>query len=277
VTDIYTVEIDGVEYDIEGDRPPTEAEARAAIGGQGAAPPAEPQSSGPAEMLDRQLERKFPGVVQQLHGVERMGEPLVPPGLGAAGKAVAGKVPGVMSRAAGFVERHPTAISMATGAAPGIAAGNPMAAVMGAAMGFDRAPALGRRMGRARQRVSGAPAQRPAPQAHSPAQQPSPAPQQPSAAPPVSHAPQAAPSVGRDAFAREILKREPNWRTVDAVPVDAIKRDVSRGGSIIEAGESRIALGERLAAAVKKGDQAEIERLAKAIRQREHISGKTVR
>jgi len=31
MTNIYTVEVDGVQYDIEGDRPPTEAEARAAI------------------------------------------------------------------------------------------------------------------------------------------------------------------------------------------------------------------------------------------------------
>ena len=29
---VYTVEIDGTRYDLEGDRPPTEAEARAAIG-----------------------------------------------------------------------------------------------------------------------------------------------------------------------------------------------------------------------------------------------------
>ena len=45
MSDIYTVEIDGVEYDIEGDRPPTEAEARAAVGAfqtpkQATAPPA---------------------------------------------------------------------------------------------------------------------------------------------------------------------------------------------------------------------------------------------
>lgn len=31
MTNIYTVEIDGVQYDIEGDRPPTEAEARSAV------------------------------------------------------------------------------------------------------------------------------------------------------------------------------------------------------------------------------------------------------
>lgn len=34
MSDIYTVRIDGVEYDIKGNRPPTEAEARAAIGRQ---------------------------------------------------------------------------------------------------------------------------------------------------------------------------------------------------------------------------------------------------
>lgn len=41
---IYTVEIDGVDHDIEGDRPPTEAEARQVVATQGAA--AQPAAAG---------------------------------------------------------------------------------------------------------------------------------------------------------------------------------------------------------------------------------------
>lgn len=44
---IYTVEIDGKQYDIEGDRPPTEAEARAAVGAF-TAPPQTVQQQPPA-------------------------------------------------------------------------------------------------------------------------------------------------------------------------------------------------------------------------------------
>jgi hypothetical protein len=46
---IYVVEIDGKQYDIEGDRPPTEAEARGAIGGTGAAPTQAPTPAPQAE------------------------------------------------------------------------------------------------------------------------------------------------------------------------------------------------------------------------------------
>jgi hypothetical protein len=98
------------------------------------------------------------------------------------------------------------------------------------------------------------------------------------AAAPVSAAPaataEAAAPVDRAALAREILAREPNWRTTDAVPIDAIKRDITKGGSIIEAGESRVALGERLAELMKDPSKAaDAERIAKAIRQRMHIAG----
>jgi hypothetical protein len=77
--------------------------------------------------------------------------------------------------------------------------------------------------------------------------------------------------------ARETLAKTPNWRTVDAVPVDAMARDVTQGGSIIEAGESQIGLGERVAQLKKIGTPealAEVDRLLKAIRQRMSITGK---
>lgn len=90
--------------------------------------------------------------------------------------------------------------------------------------------------------------------------------------------PRLVPQTPRESLADELLKRDPNWRTTDAVPIDAIKRDISQGGSILEAGESQIGLGERLAAALKKAAQgdvqaaAEAERLARALRQRMHIA-----
>jgi hypothetical protein len=76
----------------------------------------------------------------------------------------------------------------------------------------------------------------------------------------------------------EVMRRDPNWRSVDAVPIDAIKRDITRGGSIIEAGESQIGLGERLAAAMKKAAQGDVEAakeaemLSRALRQRMHVA-----
>jgi hypothetical protein len=102
--------------------------------------------------------------------------------------------------------------------------------------------------------------------------------------PPPIPTPAAAPAAaapaarsGVDALREQLMLRDPDWRTVDAVPIDAIKRDVVNGGSIIEAGESRVGLGDRLAKAVKDGDAAEIDRLAKAMRQRMHITAKSGR
>lgn len=74
----------------------------------------------------------------------------------------------------------------------------------------------------------------------------------------------------------ELMKRQINWRTTDAVPIDAIKRDISQGGTILESGESMIGLSERLARAMKNAATdpkaaAEAEMLARAIRQRMHI------
>lgn len=69
--------------------------------------------------------------------------------------------------------------------------------------------------------------------------------------------------------------RDIDWRTTDAVPIDAMQRSVDRpGGSILEAGESQIGLGEQAAAAAKIGDAGEVERLLRALRQRMHITSK---
>lgn len=95
---------------------------------------------------------------------------------------------------------------------------------------------------------------------------------------PTRSVPEPAPQAAPSSMVEELLKREIDWRTTDAVPIDAIARDISRGGTILEAGESQIGIGERLAAAMKgaaKGDAkaaAEAELLARALRQRMHIA-----
>ena len=93
----------------------------------------------------------------------------------------------------------------------------------------------------------------------------------------ASQAPTTAPSAPTaKSFADEVTKRI-DWRITDAVPIDAIKRDLSRGGSIIEAGESQVGLAERMAAAMKAKNIEEAARLAAAIRQRGHITARTTR
>lgn len=89
--------------------------------------------------------------------------------------------------------------------------------------------------------------------------------------------PPKAPTSPQEALLQELMAREIDWRTTDAVPLDAIKRDITQGGTILEAGESQIGLGERLAQAIKNAAKdpkaaAEAERLARALRQRMHIA-----
>lgn len=102
------------------------------------------------------------------------------------------------------------------------------------------------------------------------------------AAPVEAPAPATPPPAPQEALIKELLAREPDWRTTDAVPIDAITRDVSRGGSIIEAGESQLGLSDRLAQVLKDvakkpaAEQlAEADRLARALRQRQHITAQT--
>jgi hypothetical protein len=81
----------------------------------------------------------------------------------------------------------------------------------------------------------------------------------------------AAAPVASDALTAEILKRistEPDWRTVDAVPINAMQ---AKG--VLHPGESRVGLAEGAAAAAKTDPQAAME-LLKALRQRMHISEK---
>jgi hypothetical protein len=76
----------------------------------------------------------------------------------------------------------------------------------------------------------------------------------------------------------ELAKRI-DWRTTDAVPIDAMKLDPSTGTMVarqkgwIEPGESRIGLAERAAAHVKTGDAEEVEKLLRALRQRMRAGG----
>lgn len=64
MTDIYTVEIDGTQYDIEGDRPPSEAEARQAIGAYTPAPHAYSGHSAPAGPTPAELAASTPHTQQ---------------------------------------------------------------------------------------------------------------------------------------------------------------------------------------------------------------------
>lgn len=183
----------------------------------------------------------------------------------AAGRATMRGARTAAANAAGFAAKHPTTVSTIGGAVPGVLSGNPMAALIGAGVGFERAPSLGRRFAKIEKQL-----------------RPSPKPSAPMARQAVatSAAPAAAgaTATNREAFLRELIAREPDWRTVDAVPVDAITRDVTRGGRILEAGESRIGIGERLAEILKDptpANLAEADRLARAARQRMHISRKS--
>jgi hypothetical protein len=91
---------------------------------------------------------------------------------------------------------------------------------------------------------------------------------------PATPPPAATPTA--KSFTDELNKRI-DWRITDAVPIDAIKRDITRGGSIIEAGESQVGLAERMAKAMKANNVEEAARLAAAIRQRGHITAKSSR
>src|SRR4249920_1267899 len=67
---------------------------------------------------------------------------------------------------------------------------------------------------------------------------------------PAPVVPQKTPSVAptpRAGLENELGKRS-DWRTTDAVPIDAMKHAMGKGGSIIEAGESIPGLADRMAA-----------------------------
>ena len=77
-------------------------------------------------------------------------------------------------------------------------------------------------------------------------------------------------AVARPAMTpQQMLQQEIDWRLTDAVPINAMSRK-----GILEAGESIPGLGDRAAAAAKAGDATEVERLLRAIRQRQHITAK---
>jgi hypothetical protein len=81
----------------------------------------------------------------------------------------------------------------------------------------------------------------------------------------------------QQALKNEISSRI-DWRTTDAVPIDAIKRDMSRGGSIIRAGESVPGLADELARILKSRTPEalkEADEVARALRQRQHITAKS--
>ncbi len=93
---------------------------------------------------------------------------------------------------------------------------------------------------------------------------------------PKSTAPVVTPKTPPASFENELGKRI-DWRTTDAVPIDAMKHAMGQGGSIIEAGESIPGLADRMAALLKQATPTAIQEaqtLAKALRQRGHITTK---
>lgn len=94
MTDIYTVEIDGTQYDIEGDRPPSEAEARQAVSAYTPAPHAYSGHPAPAGPSPAELAETAPHT-QQGSAASRLVEPVV-----GAVKGLAA-MPGAAARAIG--------------------------------------------------------------------------------------------------------------------------------------------------------------------------------
>lgn len=137
---IYTVEMDGRQYDIEGDRPPSEAEARAAIGSHSnsqtpkqATPPPAAATMGmraPDTATDRAPSGKLidllPRRPEQQRDMRQMVDAM-PLGTPAPVSAVASgvkAVPGLVARAAGISKaRAITNIGEASQAAQGAAVG----------------------------------------------------------------------------------------------------------------------------------------------------------
>jgi hypothetical protein len=226
----------------------------------------------------------------------------------AVGRATLRGARTVAAETAGLAAKNPIKVSMGLGAAPGIISGNPMAAALGAGYGFERAPILGRRFAALEKQLRGGPTRQAAaaksaaaaatsPDAVLAAEQSAAASAAPAAgarrqipammdppsgaAAPMSGAAPAssgrAASTSREALLKEMLAREPDWRTTDAVPIDAMKPDaLGRAKTIIEPGESRIGLGELLARLVREtpANAAEMDRIARAINQRVRIDAR---
>ena len=212
---------------------------------------------------------------------------------------------------AGLAARNPIKVSMGLGAFPGILAGSPMAAALGAGYGFERAPILGRRFAALKKQIEGGPTRQAAaaksakaaatsPDAVLAAEQSAAASATPAAGArrqipammdPPSGAAAPTPSAarggatapaatGQEALAREMRFRDPEyWRTTDAVSIDALKPDsLGRARTTLEPGESYLGLGDRMAQLAKDPtpeNVAEILRLGKALRQRWQVTRKS--
>jgi hypothetical protein len=344
---IYTVEIDGKQYDLEGDHPPTEAEARAAIGSPSTPEPQQPNvfqqdlgtsigqaaigglkelgnlgigvlhmaTQSPIKTLSEATEARRallkkaetaptvserfaynvtgripflgPAIAQVGEQIgtgdpETMGRGLMngavlaqglPSVRAAEGAALRSAVPAAVQTARSAadatgatirtVASHP-ATQTAAGAAYGYAHGGIPGAVIGAIAPEVGGSALTRLLRAIRNTDTPAATSAPTPKT---ASDPLPSSAGPS-------------PLQSDALRAEVMRRLQHfdYRTTDAVPIDAIKRDVINGGSIIESGESIPGLQQRIADLLKKPTKSQMEeaqRLAKAVRQRQHITAKS--
>lgn len=228
-----------------------------------------------------------------------------------AGRAALRGARTAAAETAGLAARNPIKVSMGLGAFPGILAGSPMAAALGAGYGFERAPILGRRFAALKKQIEGGPTRQAAaaksakaaatsPDAVLAAEQSAAASATPAAGArrqipammdPPSGAAAPTPSAarggatapaatGQEALAREMRFRDPEyWRTTDAVSIDALKPDsLGRARTTLEPGESYLGLGDRMAQLAKDPtpeNVAEILRLGKALRQRWQVTRKS--
>lgn len=230
---------------------PTEPPAATA----GMLPPSEVGKPEPRNMAER-FALQYPGLQVQ-------GDPIIAPGIVSLGKSVASgaakygfpALKSVAGKAVSALEKP--WVGGTLGAIEGARHGGVSGAIEGGVLGAAASRGLG---GRAKPAAPAAPAD-PLARMHArlDAVKAQPVPM-----------PKAAPKAST--LSDEVMARNIDWRTTDAVPIDAMKRSAN----ILEAGESQIGLAERLATAMKHAANdpkaaREAELLSRALRQRMHI------
>lgn len=302
---IYTVEIDGREFDIEGDRPPSEAEARAAVGAQPTATP--PPADATRGMLAPETEATPPSLRDQIrqqiddyqrHADTRSAEMTADMkahpvrfaanvGLVAAAPAILSRVPGILGRGAGMVSRamagKPAVAGAVYGGAEGAieSKGNPSTIAKRALSGALMGALLGGRRSRAAEPTPEAP---PSPSAIAKGMARTDeiiadelakgaarrAPQATPAAPVAGPVTTPAASLRQELLDR---LRHVDFDEQDVVSISAMKPDsLGRRKTVAKIVESTPELKRMHRRAVTAGDKATVTQLEKEIRQRFHVT-----